>query len=86
VFFAVCGLDVLNSLHLVPPQLRQDIIDWIYGGLVVPRDNEKNCGGFMVSINSRLSGVQTVVDKPNRTIFRSHIHSQSSSLSPYVAR
>ncbi|XP_017038637.1 geranylgeranyl transferase type-1 subunit beta isoform X2 [Drosophila kikkawai] len=47
VFFAVCGLDVLNSLHLVPPQQRQDIIDWIYGGLVVPRDNEKNCGGFM---------------------------------------
>jgi len=26
---------------------------------VVPRDNEKNCGGFMVSINSRLSGEQT---------------------------
>ncbi|KAH8248748.1 hypothetical protein KR032_002943 [Drosophila birchii] len=47
VFFAVCGLDVLNSLHLVAPQQRQDIIDWIYGGLVVPRDNEKNCGGFM---------------------------------------
>ncbi|XP_002037876.2 geranylgeranyl transferase type-1 subunit beta isoform X1 [Drosophila sechellia] len=47
VFFAVCGLDVLNSLHLVPPQMRQDIIDWIYGGLVVPRDNEKKCGGFM---------------------------------------
>ncbi|KAH8261827.1 hypothetical protein KR038_000631 [Drosophila bunnanda] len=47
VFFAVCGLDVLNSLHLVAPQQRQDIIDWIYGGLVVPRHNEKNCGGFM---------------------------------------
>ncbi|EDW29016.1 GL18644 [Drosophila persimilis] len=47
VFFAVCGLDVLNSLNLVPPKMRQDIIDWIYGGLVVPRDNEKRCGGFM---------------------------------------
>lgn len=59
MFFAVCGLDVLNSLHLVAPQQRQDIIDWIYGGLVVPRDGEKNCGGFMVSINSRqLSSVR----------------------------
>ncbi|KAH8298146.1 hypothetical protein KR018_008751 [Drosophila ironensis] len=47
VFFAVCGLDVLNSLHLIPPKMRQDIIDWIYGGLVVPRDSERRCGGFM---------------------------------------
>ncbi|XP_030382862.1 geranylgeranyl transferase type-1 subunit beta isoform X2 [Scaptodrosophila lebanonensis] len=47
VFFAVCGLDVLNALHLIPPQMRQDIINWIYGGLVVPRSNEKQCGGFM---------------------------------------
>lgn len=47
VFFAVSGLDVLNSLHLIQPYLRQDLIDWIYGGLVVPRDNEKRCGGFM---------------------------------------
>ncbi|XP_030557075.1 geranylgeranyl transferase type-1 subunit beta isoform X1 [Drosophila novamexicana] len=47
VFFAVCGLDVLNSLHLISPQLRKDIIDWTYGGLVVPRENEKRRGGFM---------------------------------------
>lgn len=51
MFFAVCGLDVLNSLNLVSAQLREDIINWTYGGLVVPRDNEKPCGGFMVSIN-----------------------------------
>ncbi|XP_032595268.1 geranylgeranyl transferase type-1 subunit beta isoform X2 [Drosophila grimshawi] len=47
VFFAVCGLDVLNSLHLITPQLRKDIIDWTYGGLVIPRDNEKQQAGFM---------------------------------------
>ncbi|KAH8402932.1 hypothetical protein KR222_000472 [Zaprionus bogoriensis] len=47
VFFAICGLDLLNSLHLVSPQLREDIINWTYGGLVVPRDNERPCGGFM---------------------------------------
>ncbi|KAL7741505.1 hypothetical protein ACLKA6_000820 [Drosophila palustris] len=47
VFFAICGLDVLNSLNLVSPQLREDIINWTYGGLVVPRETEKRCGGFM---------------------------------------
>ncbi|XP_017858512.1 PREDICTED: geranylgeranyl transferase type-1 subunit beta isoform X1 [Drosophila arizonae] len=47
VFFAVCGLDVLNSLHLISPELRKDIIDWTYGGLVTPRDHERQCGGFM---------------------------------------
>ncbi|XP_060658834.1 geranylgeranyl transferase type-1 subunit beta [Drosophila nasuta] len=47
VFFAICGLDVLNSLNLVTPQMREDIINWTYGGLVVPRADEKQCGGFM---------------------------------------
>lgn len=87
MFFAVSGLDVLNSLHLIPPYLRQDLIDWIYGGLVVPRDNEKRCGGFMVSINSCLSGEQTLGQPHvNRASWYFLFHSQPNSLSLYVAR
>lgn len=60
MFFAICGLDVLNSMNLVSPKLREDIINWTYGGLVVPRDNEKPCGGFMVSINCCCSPALTI--------------------------
>ncbi|XP_075152131.1 geranylgeranyl transferase type-1 subunit beta [Haematobia irritans] len=48
-FFAVCGLDVLNSLHLLTKEMRQNIIDWTYGSLVVPKPGERNCSGFQGS-------------------------------------
>ncbi|XP_037960592.1 geranylgeranyl transferase type-1 subunit beta [Teleopsis dalmanni] len=54
-FYSVCGLDVLNSLHLLTPQMRKDIIEWIYTGLVEPYENEPCRGGFQgsrVKINS----------------------------------
>lgn len=49
-FFAVCGLDVLNSLHLLTPEMRKHIIDWTYGSLVIPQPGERNCSGFQVSV------------------------------------
>lgn len=48
-FFAVCGLDVLNSLHLLTSEMRKNIIEWIYGSLVIPKPGERNCSGFQVS-------------------------------------
>ncbi|XP_005176475.1 geranylgeranyl transferase type-1 subunit beta [Musca domestica] len=48
-FFSVCGLDVLNSLHLLTPEMRQNIIDWTYGSLVIPHTDERNCSGFLGS-------------------------------------
>ncbi|XP_053958484.1 geranylgeranyl transferase type-1 subunit beta [Anastrepha ludens] len=49
-FFAVCGLDVLNSLPLLTPQMQKDIIEWIYGGLVISQEGErKSCSGFQGS-------------------------------------
>ncbi|XP_036328828.1 geranylgeranyl transferase type-1 subunit beta-like [Rhagoletis pomonella] len=49
-FFAVCGLDVLNSLTLLTPQMQKDIIEWIYGGLVITKEGEtKCCSGFQGS-------------------------------------
>lgn len=49
-FFAVCGLDVLNSLHLLTPEMRKNIIEWIYGSLVIPQAGARNCSGFQVSL------------------------------------
>ncbi|KAI9583917.1 geranylgeranyl transferase type-1 subunit beta [Glossina fuscipes] len=46
VFFAVCGLDVLNSLDLITEARRKHIIDWIYGNLVTPRPEHRCCSGF----------------------------------------
>ncbi|XP_054743002.1 geranylgeranyl transferase type-1 subunit beta [Anastrepha obliqua] len=49
-FFAVCGLDVLNSLPLLTPQMQKDIIEWIYGCLVISQEGErKSCSGFQGS-------------------------------------
>lgn len=48
-FFAICGLDVLNSLHLLTPEMRRNVIDWIYGSLVIPQPGERNCSGFQGS-------------------------------------
>ncbi|XP_067624364.1 geranylgeranyl transferase type-1 subunit beta isoform X2 [Eurosta solidaginis] len=45
-FFAVCGLDVLNSLPLLTPQIQKDIIEWIYGGLVTSIEGETQASGF----------------------------------------
>lgn len=48
-FFAVCGLDILNSLDMLKDHTRDGIIDWIYGGQVLPDKNGLQCGGFQGS-------------------------------------
>ncbi|XP_055683923.1 geranylgeranyl transferase type-1 subunit beta [Lutzomyia longipalpis] len=47
-FFSVCGLDILDSLELLTPTQRRNIIDWIYKYQVIPQGNLK-CGGFQGS-------------------------------------
>lgn len=48
-FFAVSGLDVLNSLHLLKPNLKHEIIEWLYKCQVNPREDDLICGGFQGS-------------------------------------
>ncbi|XP_055713157.1 geranylgeranyl transferase type-1 subunit beta [Phlebotomus papatasi] len=47
-FFAVSGLDVLDSLDLLTPSQRQNIINWIYSYQVIPKGGTK-CGGLQGS-------------------------------------
>lgn len=47
-FFAVSGLDVVDSLDLISDKLRNDIINWMYRLQIVPKENELQCGGFQV--------------------------------------
>lgn len=48
-FFAVSGLDVLDSLHLLSDSFKQDIINWIYTLQVVPKPGGRPCGGIQGS-------------------------------------
>lgn len=49
-FFAVCGLDVLDSLDTVPEPMKKNIIDWVYSHQVVPKnETAAPCGGFQGS-------------------------------------
>uniref|UniRef100_A0A182QX37 Geranylgeranyl transferase type-1 subunit beta n=1 Tax=Anopheles farauti TaxID=69004 RepID=A0A182QX37_9DIPT len=48
-FFAVSGLDVLDSLHMLTDTFQQDIINWIYKLQVVPRPGERAYGGIQGS-------------------------------------
>lgn len=48
-FFAVNGLDVLDSLHLLSDSFRTDIINWIYSLQVVPKPGARPCGGIQGS-------------------------------------
>lgn len=48
-FFAICGLDVLDSLSSIPDEMKQNIIDWVYSHQVVPKENGRPCGGFQGS-------------------------------------
>ena len=36
LFFAVCGLDILNSLDAIRPYEREQIIEWIYAQQILP--------------------------------------------------
>lgn len=47
-FFAVSGLDVVDSLDLISDKLRNEIINWMYRLQIVPKENELQCGGFQV--------------------------------------
>lgn len=48
-FFAVSGLDVLDSLDMLSAQQTANIIDWIYRHQVTPAvDSPVQCGGFLV--------------------------------------
>lgn len=47
-FFAVSGLDVVDSLDLISDKLRNDIINWMYRLQIVPKENALQCGGFQV--------------------------------------
>lgn len=48
-FFAVSGLDVLDSLHLLSESFRTDIVNWIYSLQVVPGPGARPCGGIQGS-------------------------------------
>ncbi|XP_052865703.1 geranylgeranyl transferase type-1 subunit beta [Anopheles cruzii] len=48
-FFAVSGLDVLNSLDLLTDSFQQDIINWIYKLQVVPGPGDRPAGGIQGS-------------------------------------
>lgn len=48
-FFAVCGLDVLDSLDTVPDEMKKNICDWVYSHQVVPKEGALACGGFQGS-------------------------------------
>lgn len=47
MFFAVCSLDVLNSLSLINDKLRKEIIEWIYSTQVILKSKYEIQGGFM---------------------------------------
>lgn len=47
-FFAVCGLDVLNSLDVLSESRRREICDWIYRFQIVSND-KPSCSGFQGS-------------------------------------
>ena len=36
LFFGLCGLDILNSIGMVPSHEREQIIEWIYAQQVLP--------------------------------------------------
>lgn len=48
-FFAVCGLDVLDRLHLLSDEAKKEIIEWIYSYQVVPSESGPKSGGFVGS-------------------------------------
>lgn len=49
-FFAVCGLDVLNSLDVLSEVRRREICDWIYRYQVISNESsEYECSGFQGS-------------------------------------
>lgn len=45
-FFAVCGLDVLDSLEVLSETRRREICDWIYRSQIVSTDSP-SCSGFL---------------------------------------
>jgi prenyltransferase beta subunit len=47
-FFAVSGIDVLDSLDLLSDEAKQNIINWIYNLQVIPSEGGVPCGGFQV--------------------------------------
>uniref|UniRef100_A0A182IUM4 Geranylgeranyl transferase type-1 subunit beta n=1 Tax=Anopheles atroparvus TaxID=41427 RepID=A0A182IUM4_ANOAO len=55
-FFAVSGLDVLNSLDLLPDSFQQDIVNWIYKLQVVPKPGERAYGGIQGSSTFDVTG------------------------------
>ncbi|XP_055373445.1 geranylgeranyl transferase type-1 subunit beta [Condylostylus longicornis] len=48
-FFAVSGLDVLNSLHILKNSFKNEIIEWLYRCQINPREDDMSCGGFQGS-------------------------------------
>lgn len=55
-FFAVSGLDVLDSLDMLSVEQTANIIDWIYRHQVAPAvDSPMQCGGFLVRFSYKIS-------------------------------
>ena len=46
LFFAVCGLDILNSLDAIPSYERDQIVEWVYAQQILPSDKNRDayCG------------------------------------------
>jgi geranylgeranyl transferase type-1 subunit beta len=47
-FFAISGIDVLDSLESISEESRKNIIDWIYELQVKTSESGVKCGGFQV--------------------------------------
>jgi prenyltransferase beta subunit len=47
-FFAVSGIDVLDSMSALSAEAKQHIIEWILSLQVKPKEGSQPCGGFQV--------------------------------------
>lgn len=47
-YFALSGLDILNSLDTLDDETKQNIIEWIYQLQVTSKDTDLPVGGFQV--------------------------------------
>ena len=59
-FFSVSGIDVLDSLDLISEQSKQNIIDWIYGLQVIPKEGSVKCGGFQVKLMNMTKSINLI--------------------------
>lgn len=74
-FFAVCGLDVLNSLPLLTKEMQKDVIEWIYGGLVTSNpEKQPSCSGFQVNTHIVYYCAQSLIKSEWQVSVFAYVH------------